>query len=196
MDTVELSYLKSILQNYPPDIFVRRSDILSIDQKRISMDLTSKLADSTRRYLSALSDLVLHKDQYNRNTYSSIMAWLSKIIETLDALEDVIRLCENLSNIFESETSWARALSIQSMIDIIDVAKHEINTLKDQARATRHYSRLRDSVIIIIFKRFTHVLEILFTMIAIEAGEINSNAITSVIGRSIANAGVLCGATE
>jgi hypothetical protein len=193
---VELTYLKNILQNYPPDLFVRPSDVISIDEKRIATDIANELTESAREYLGALSDLFLRKDKYSRNNFVSIRAWLSKIVEALTALENIIRLCENLSNVFKNEICWARALAIQSMIDIIAVAKREIGALKDQLSDMRHYSRIRDRVFIIITRRLAQVLDILYTMIAIESHDLPSTAITSIIGQSTANSAACCGAIK
>jgi hypothetical protein len=182
---MQLTDLKWILEDYPLDVFVRTPKIISISQQELPQDLEKEFKSSVEVYFNTLSDLIANKDAYASNDVLSVRKWLSKQIDAVGALTNIIQLCENMTNIFQSEVNWARALAIRSMIEILNTMAHELSILRNQVRSARFISRIRDKTYFVISQKIPQIFNILATMIAIELGQIASSEIVSAIGKGI-----------
>jgi ABC-type branched-subunit amino acid transport system ATPase component len=182
---MQLTDFKLILEDYPLDVFVRTPKIVSIDQDQLLTDMEKEFVNSVKVYLSTLSDLITHKDVYARNDTVSVRNWLSKLIEAVNALRNIVQLCEDMSNIFSNEISWARALAVQSMIEILDSMIQELSVLRNQVKGIRFINRIRDKTYFVIWQKIPQIFNILSTMIAIEQGQSASSEIVSAIGKGI-----------
>lgn len=185
MRYMELADLKWVLQDYPLDVFVRTPNIISIKQIKLPENIEEDFKSSVETYLNTLADLIVNKAAYARNDVSSIRNWLSKQIEAVNALAKIIQLYENVANIFKGEVNWARALAINSMIEILNAMAQELSILKNQVRGARFVSRIRDKTYFVISQKIPQIFNILATMIAIELGQIACSEIVSAIGKGI-----------
>lgn len=188
------SDIKNILDTYRLDVFVNIPAIIRIDEKQIEAALQKEFLDSVKRYLNALLDLIKQRHTCSKNDALSVRSWLSTIIEALEALEDMIRLCEDLSSIYADEKSWARALATQSMVDLLESLKEEMNILRNQTRHTRMYGRIREKAFIVFIRKFSHLLDILITIMSIEMNELPTTEIVTVIGKGVGSSAVSYGA--
>jgi len=182
---MELADLKWVLQDYPLDVFVRTPNIITIKQVKLPKNIEEEFKASVKEYLNTLTDLIVNRAVYAKNNVSSVRNWLSKQIEAVNALAKIIRLYENVTNIFEGKINWARALAIDGMSDILNAMARELSILRNQVRGTRFISRIRDRTYFVISQKIPQIFNILATMIAIELGQIACSEIVSAIGKGI-----------
>lgn len=182
---MQLTNLKWILEDYPLDVFVRAPKIISITKQELPRDMEEKFKHFVEVYLDTLADLITHKDVYASDDVLSVRKWLSKQIVAVNALTNIIQLCEDMTNIFDSEINWARTLAIRSMIEILNAMAQELSILRNQVRSTRFINRIRDKTYFVISQSIPQIFNILSTMMAIELGQIASAEIVSAIGKGI-----------
>lgn len=184
---MQLTKLFKILEDYQPAYFIKPSRIFEFNQKKILSDIENEFAESIKQYLSALSDLDKNKISYSRNNTLSLITWLSKIIEAIGALRELVNSCEEMANVFTNETHWMETLSVEGIIEILDVTNQELNILRNQARSSRQYNRIRETAYFMVSQRFLHILRILSTALAVKKGVVPSSEMVSVIGRGLNN---------
>jgi len=182
---MQLTDLKWILEDYPLDVFVRTPKIISISEEFPRRKIEKEFQNSVEAYFNALSDLIANKNIYAGNDVLSVRKWLSKQIEAVNALTNVVQLCEDMANMFDGEVNWARALAIRSMIEILNKMSRELSILKNQVKGERFISRIRDKTYFVISQKIPQIFNILATMIAIELGQITSSEIVSAIGKGV-----------
>lgn len=182
---MELADLRWVFQDYPLDVFVRTPKIISIKEVKLPQDIEKEFKSAVEVYLNTLADLIKNRAAYANNDVISVRTWLSKQIEAVNALAKIIQLCENMTDIFEAEINWARALAIRSMIEILNTIAQELSILRNQVRGARFVSRIRDKTYFVISQKIPQIFNILATMIAIELKQIASSEIVSAIGRGI-----------
>ncbi|NWG10281.1 hypothetical protein HXY33_00785 [Candidatus Bathyarchaeota archaeon] len=182
---MQLVELKSIMEDYPLNVFVGVPRSISINKHQFFKDMKKDLSKSTETYFKGLADLIKRKEDFSSNNALAFKNYLSKLTETVSALKDIIQLCEDMSNIFDTTINWARALAVRSMITILDSITQELNILRKQVKGERFLGRIRDKTYCVIWQKIPQIFNILSTMIAIELGQIASSEIVTAIGKGI-----------
>ena len=183
MSTLNFSDIKDVFERYRPDIVVNIPDTMTFNESLLKTDIKDQIIEETINYLSISYDLIKKRERYYKNNMISLRQWFTKIYELLDSMENIILLCEDISNIYKNQTTWARSLAIQYMVDIIENLKSEINIFRNNIKQVRSYNLLREKASRSIAIKISHFLEVLFTIIEIENGETSPDVIISAIGR-------------
>ncbi len=182
---MQLADLKWLFEEYPLDVFVRTPDIISIKQLELPRDIEEKLRSSVESYFKSVVDLIANRNVYSQNNIQSVRQWLSKQIDAIIALRNIVQLFEDMTSIFNSEVNWARALAIRGIIDVLDSIGQQLTILKNQVKKARFINRIREKTYYVISQKISQVFNILTTMIAIELGQTSSSEIVSAIGKGI-----------
>ena len=158
---------------------------MSMDIKKIDFHFKkTELEKAMQLYLDILFELIKKQKYYRRNIRTILREWLYKIFQMLDALENIILFCEELYDPYKNELNWTKALSLESMVLIIEKLKEEILLLRGQVGyRAEFYDRIREKAFIYLTSRFMQLLDILITTIAIEMGELPPSEIVSVVGK-------------
>ena len=182
---MQLIELRELLQNYPLNSFIGTPKVISINQDQISSDMKQALSESAKAYLYGLSDLVNHNDEFLSDNAVVFCNYLSRLIGTTCALRDTAQMGEDLTNIFESELTWARGLALRSIITILDKIIEELTIARHQTKGSRFVSRIRDKVSFIMSQKIPQILYILTTIMAIESGQVPTSEIVLAIGKGM-----------
>ena len=183
MSTSVLVEIKSFLDRYPPYI-VRVPETVSIDETMIDSELKADLHVSFRKYLTVLQDLIKRRDYYSHNNRTSLRDWLSKILDLLNAFQEMMVLCGEVSDPFISERNWARSLALKGMTNIIDNMKQKIQMLRGQIEyRSELIARTREKAFMVLASDFLGLLDILITLIAIESEVLSASEIVHVVGK-------------
>jgi uncharacterized protein with HEPN domain len=182
---MKLIELKELLSNYPLNAFVGTPKTLSIDQAQLSSDTEETIDKKAKAYLYNIADLIANNNEFLSDSIVDVRNYLSRIIGTAASLRDIIQLCEDMAKIFDNEINWARALTLQSMITILDNIIQQLNIVRNQAKGSRFVNRIRDGVSYILSQKIPELLYILSTMISIELGQCQPSDIVVAIGKGI-----------
>jgi hypothetical protein len=182
---VKLIELKGLLRDYPLNSFVGTPKVMSINLEQLSSDMEQAFSSSAKAYLYGLSDLAKHNDEFFSNNVLEFGNYLSRLIGTTCALKETIQIGEDVTNIFESELSWARGLALRSMVTILDNIIQELTVARHQAKSSRFVNRIRDNISYVMSQKIPQIFYILTTIIAIEMEQISPSDIVSAIGKGM-----------
>jgi len=182
---MQLLELRNLLQDYPLNSFVGTPKAMSINQEQLSLDMEQAFSNLAKDYLYSISDLVKHNDEFFSENAFTFGNYLSRLIGTTCSLREMIQICEDMANVFDSELNWARGMAIRSMLTILDRMIQELTVMRQHIKSSRIISRVRDEVSFVISQKIPQIFYILSTMIAIELKQVSPSVIISAIGKGI-----------
>ena len=182
---MQLTELRDLLEDYPLNSFVGTPKSVIVNQDQMSLDIKQTFSGSARKYLFCLSDLIDHNDEFFSDKALVFGNYLQRLIGTTCALKDLVQIGEDVSNIFETQLTWARGLALRSMITILDKIVEELTIARHQIRDSRFVNRIREKVALIISEKIPQLRYILTTIIAIELKQIPPSEIVLAIGKGM-----------
>jgi len=179
-----LTEVRKVLDKYPPSYIIKIPDTVSIRLEN-KVDIgDDKLEGAVHSYLDLAFELIKKREYYRNNNRTIVRAWLSKIYQLIDSLENIILLCNDSSDPLENEISWIKAQSIEAMVLILEKTKDEIGFLRGQIRSELPEA-IREKVAVILVNRFALLFEVLINIIAVENGELPATEIVLIIGKAM-----------
>jgi len=185
MTTEMLVKLSETLNKYPP-YMVKFQDTIIIDEKGMMNDINLLFDKELKEYLLNLYELVKNRDYYLKDNKKNIKDWLVKIYKLLDSLENILIRCEDMNSIFDSEKSWAYSLSIESMIELLETSKMEIQMIKGNVGDRKEfYKKVRVMTINILASRLSSLMMILETLLMVLNDLRPPSDVVGVIGKGL-----------